>query len=147
MIQRLTRDPEFKSLDKTAVTKVFVLTGTNYVDSIRSGFLKMESAKNGISVICSRLWEIFSNAKLNVINILPRADHAKNNVVIELNNYIRHVCQTHGLTYIDTESRIKLFSNGGIRKNFYFRNNYDDVHLNDAGIVRLGKHLKYLSHL
>ena len=147
MIQRLLRDPEFKCLNHKSVTKVFVLTGTNYVDSIRSGLLNINSAKQGIDFICCRLWEIFSNAKLHVVNILPRADYAKNGIVNELNNYIRHVCLTHGLLYIDTESRTRLFSNGGIRKNFYFRNKFDDVHLNDDGIVRLGKHLKYFSHL
>ena len=147
MIQRLTQDPKFKNLEKKLVTKVFLLTGTNYVDPISSGLFKMDSAKQGINSICFRLWEIFTNAKLHIVNILPRVMKAKNKIVDELNDFIRHICRTHGLFFIDTELRNRLFSNGSIRKDFYFRSRFDDVHLNRAGVARLGKHLKYFAHL
>ena len=107
----------------------------------------MDTAKRGINYICFRLWDIFMNAKLHIVNILPRVTKVKNDIVCELNNFIKQICCMHGLFFVDTELRNKLFSIDGKRKNFYFKNNFDDVHLNKPGIARLGKHLKYLAHL
>ena len=69
--------------------------------------------------------------------------------VNKLNGSIREICRLHGLTYVDTESDNRLFSeSNGNRKQFYFKDGYfDDVHLNLSGIARLGRHLKYLSHI
>ena len=148
MIERLTKDPEFKKLNKDDVRKVFLLTGTNYVDSISSGYRDIESAKHGIELISFRLWEIFTSAKMHIINILPREAKVKNDIIYELNSFIWQLCCTHGLSFIDTEFKNRLFSSRGIRKSSYFKKNHnDDVHLNTYGIARLGRHLKYLAHL
>jgi hypothetical protein len=63
-----------------------------------------------------------------------------------LNNTIKEICRRHGLSFIDTEHDVTLFSVKGFRKSSYFRCGFDDVHLNRAGILRLAKHLKFLAH-
>ena len=52
------------------------------------------------------------------------------------------------MEYINTEAGRSLFStNTGYRKGQFFSTKYeDDVHLNDLGVSRLGKHLKYIAH-
>ena len=147
MVNRLLQDGEFQSINKKSVQQVFLLTGTNYVDSVCSGSLPISVAIDGIDEICFKLWTMCVNAQLHVVNILPRADKRKNDTVNKLNDSIIEICRTHGLNFIDTEYDVKLFSNNyGMRRSFYFRKGYDDVHLNRAGISRLGKHLKYLAH-
>ena len=147
MANRLLQDSEFQSINKKSVKQVFLLTGTNYVDSVSSGSLPLSTAIDGIDEICSKLWTLCVNAQLNVINILPRADNRKNNIVNKLNDAIIEICKTQGLNFIDTEYNVRLFSNNyGARRSFYFKRGFDNVHLNRAGITRLGKHLKYLAH-
>ena len=149
MLQRLLQDDEFKALDKCAIRQVFVLTGSNYVEPLVSGTLKFEKAALGVNSMCYKIWEIFINAKISVINILPRADRCRNEYVFRLNNYIKELCLSHGLNYVDTECNNRLFSSSnGSRKQQFFKGGYfDDVHLNAKGIARLGRHLKYLAHI
>ena len=148
MLQRLLCDPSFISINKTSVKRIFLLTGTNYVDSISSGSVHISTAKSEIDHLCCSLWELMPNAKINVINLLPRESDCKNSIVNELNYFIKCMCGAHGLNYVDTEHRIRLFTtySDGTRENKYFRSRYDDVHLNKYGISRLAKHLKYLAH-
>ena len=72
----------------------------------------------------------------------------RNNIINIMNDFlfrISHQCKS--FNYISTEFERKLFSRGGYRKHELFSSNGDDnVHLNSSGIVRLGKHLKYLAH-
>jgi hypothetical protein len=149
MLKRLLQDREFHSLDKSAIKQIFILTGTNYIDALTSGDITYQNAVTGINEICFKLWEIFLDAKISVVNILPRADRHKNVFVDKLNGSIREMCLLHGLNYVDTEFKNKLFcERNGNRKQLYFRNGYfDDVHLNKDGIARLGRHLKYLAHI
>ena len=138
MFERLMNDPEFRKLNKDSVRKVFLLTGTNYVDPISSGYRDIESAKRGIEFILFRLWEIFTSAKLHVINILPRESKSKNDIIYELNSYIWKICCTHGLSFINTEFENRLFSSRGIRKNSYFKKNHnDDVQTGEAGFLAM----------
>ena len=146
MLQRLLHDPDFISINKMSVNRIFLLTGTNYVDAVSSGKLSIDVAKAEIDHICCRLWELMPNAKLNVINVLPRESKHKNGVVNEINYFIKCMCKAHGLTFVDTEQDIGLFSYRDGRKNNYFKSWYDDVHLNRYGVARLAKHLKYLAH-
>ena len=149
MLQRLLQDDKFYTLDKSAIKQIFVLTGSNYIESLASGTLPFEIATFGVNSLCSKLWETFVNAKISMINILPRADRCRNSYVMKLNDYIKKLCQSHGLSYVDTESKNRLFSElDGSRKQHYFKSGYfDDVHLNTKGIARLGRHLKYLAHI
>ena len=149
MLQRLLQDDEFHTLDKSAIKQIFVLTGSNYIESLASGNLPFENATSGVNALCSKVWETFVNAKISMINILPRADRCRNNYVMKLNDNIKNLCLSHGLSYVDTEFKNRLFSElNGSRKQQYFKSGYfDDVHLNAKGIARLGRHLKYLAHI
>ena len=149
MLQRLLQDDDFHTLDKSAIKQIFVLTGSNYIESLASGTLPFENATSGVNALCSKLWETFFNAKISMINILPRADRCRNNCVMKLNDYIKNLCLSHGLSYVDTEFKNRLFSElNGSRKEQFFKSGYfDDVHLNAKGIARLGRHLKYLAHI
>ncbi|KAL5257974.1 hypothetical protein ACHWQZ_G012807 [Mnemiopsis leidyi] len=149
MLQRLLKDDEFYTLDKSAIKQIFVLTGSNYIESLASGNLPFENATSGVNSLCFKLWETFVNAKISMINILPRADRCRNSYVMKLNDYIKKLCQSHGLSFVDTEFKNRLFSEfNGSRKQQYFKSGYfDDVHLNTKGIARLGRHLKYLAHI
>ena len=81
MLQRLTQDKEFQKIDKKCVKRVLLLTGTNYIDAVCSKSISIETALEGIDNILFRLWDMFINAKLHIINILPRANVNKNNIV------------------------------------------------------------------
>lgn len=148
MADRLTRDREFINLPKERVKKIFLLTGTNYVDSVAQGSVPLSSALDGVDFLCSKLWSIFNNAQLYLINLLPRNNIKKNRIIDEINNFIKSLCNRHGLVYIDTEKKNSLFFNVkvGRRKAMFFKKGHDNVHLNEAGVRRLGKHLKYIAH-
>ena len=66
-----------------------------------------------------------------------------------VNSYF-HQCakRNRNITVVDTVFTLRLFSTrAGDRLNQYFSNKgLDNVHLNRAGISRLAKHLKYVSH-
>ena len=147
MLNRLLQNPDFKSLNRSNIRKVFLLTGTNYVDSINSRTTHIDTAIHGIFNIISALWSIFNHAQFNIINLFPRVDGNKNNIVYLLNREMRNICSTHGLNFVDTEYQNRLFSRvDGSRKDVFFKVGYDNVHFNKRGISRLGKHLKYLAH-
>ena len=54
------------------------------------------------------------------------------------------------MPYLDmasTELDRSLFSfRNGYRRVNYFHNGEDNVHLNNLGVIRLAKHLKYVAH-
>lgn len=150
---RLKNDPQFVSLDKKSITKIMLLTGTNNVDSIYFGdpTISLNSTEADISGLIGYLQDVFPSAKLNIVNILPRKAKGRMDIINLLNNHIRAFCtQSANLQYIDTYSN-NMFAHrdGNQRKEFFklggkFGN--DDCHLNAQGVVRLGKHLKFVAH-
>ena len=95
----------------------------------------------------------FAYAKINVINILPRANKGRNDIICALNEHIAYICDSnHRLNFIDTEMDFCLFCDRrNQRLSAFFRppnarNGYDDVHLNEEGVMRLAKYLKYVAH-
>ena len=116
-----------------------------YFDEHKFG-KSLNDIKNLVDFIHS--WSI--NAQINMLNILPRASIHRNKVINGINQYLINICnQGSFLKYIDTESNLYLFSsNDGFRKAMFFKSiGTDNVHLNKSGVIRLGKHLKYLLHL
>ena len=104
--------------------------------------------ENSLDNLYYNIWSIFTHAQINVINILPRSDTKKNNVVQNLNAFISNTCKCHGLKYIDTDGSYKLFTTSNGRRNEQlFAGGYDNVHLNERGYSVLGRYLKYLAHL
>ena len=166
ILHRLQNDQGFKAIDTGAVRQIFLLTGTNNVDNILNvhksnhsninidfnsyGEYEFERAREDIYNLVHYLNRKIPNAKINILNILPRASISRNMVINNLNQYLQSLCAgIEFLSFINTEFNVNLFSSyDGYRKNKYFKDiGSDNVHLNRDGIVRLGKHLKYLSHL
>ncbi len=88
------------------------------------------------------------SASLNIINILPRASYSRNSVINSLNSFLCKMCDKLGHKFVSTELDRYLFSDrqGYRRNNLFNVAGSDNVHLNSAGVVKLGKHLKYLMH-
>ena len=67
-----------------------------------------------------------------------------------LNKHIKHlsnICPY--LSMVSTELDRNLFTfKSGYRKDIFFSSaGMDNVHLNDQGIIRLAKHLKFVAHI
>ena len=166
IFHKLQNDPNFNDIDASFVKQVYLLCGTNDIDNIlhvqrRDHYngnidltnydkYQFEKTTHDIYNLVNFLHNRNIMAKINVLNILPRASLSRNTVINNLNQYLKNLCsQIEYLSFINTEFKTCLFSsNDGYRKNTYFKNvGSDNVHLNKPGISRLGKHLKYLSHL
>ena len=166
ILKRLKNDPEFLTINPDNIKQVFMMCGTNDVDNILHADKNMHTninidfknfdihefnkTTNDIKCLVDFIHRWSSNVKINLINILPRASRHRNNVINNINQYIRNICfHNNYLNFIDTEYKIYLFSNSdGYRKSIYFKPiGTDNVHLNKSGIIRFGKHLKYLLHL
>ena len=167
ILRKLKNDSNFLSIDPGKVKQVFLLCGTNDVDNILHIKTNMHSSINVTSenyddnrlnqsmndikqlIEYLHLWN--SCTKINVLNLLPRNSIVRNTVINRLNQGIFNVCSQlkNYANFINTEFNVNLFSNSdGHRKCYFFKHNgSDNVHLNILGIVRLGRHLKYLSHL
>ena len=75
------------------------------------------------------------------------------NVIKDLNEHIAWCCEhdaDNNLNYIDTYNIKLLTFSDGARKSTLFKcmyeNDIENVHLNRDGVIKLAKHLKYLSH-
>ena len=166
ILNNLKKDDKFNEIDPSNIKQVFLLCGTNDVDNIlnvhKNGHsninielshydqYKLEKTTHDIFNLVNFIHRRNSRTKINLINILPRASISRNSVINEINQYLVKLCyQIDNVSYINTEFKTNLFSTyDGYRKNRYFKNiGSDNVHLNTFGIVRLGRHLKYLSHL
>ena len=121
MLSRLKNDPKFVSLDKRGVTKIFLLTGTNNIDSIYYG-RSFDHAAHDISNLVKYLQNVFvSSTKIHVINILPRKTRGRMDIINLLNNHIKSLCnQSPNLVYIDTYGN-NMFAHrdGSQRKEFF----------------------------
>ena len=166
ILHKLQNDPNFNDIDASNIKQVFLLCGTNDIDNIlkvkrsdhSNGNIdlknydnnKFEKTTHDIYNLVHFLHNRNVMTEINILNILPRASLSRNTVINHLNQYLMNLCNhTEYLSFINTEFKICLFSSyDGYRINTYFKNKgSDNVHLNKAGIVRLGRHLKYLSHL
>ena len=127
---------------------IYVMCGTNNVDRIYYGSGNLNDAAEHVNELLLFLKVTFPNAKLNVINILPRSIKGKNDVVIELNKLIRDFCITSDINYMKTDH---LFNyKDGNRKNRFFmapsEHIPDNCHLNWEGTIRLGKFIKFWTY-
>ena len=166
ILRRLKNDPEFLAINPDNIKQVFMMCGTNDVDNIlhvdknmhtninvdfkNFDIHRFDNTTNDVECLVDFIHGWSSKAKINLINVLPRASRHRNNVINNINQYIRNIClRNNYLNFIDTEFKLYLFSNSdGYRKSIYFKPiGTDNVHLNKSGVVRFGKHLKYLLHL
>ena len=147
ILKKFKSDNKRKEVDMENVSKIYVLAGTNNVDSIansRNGLHRaVESVSNDLYELSQYLLLESPHASVNFINILPREYAVKNNVINQLNEQLQIICQSVPfLNFIDTESYRYLFSTrNGYRNEFTFVKPSirfpDNVHLNRFGIIRL----------
>lgn len=165
ILRQLPENNKFNSIDPVKVKNVFLMCGTNDIDTILNikrwdhnninvgaheiNYYKLQRSLSDINDLISYIHQTFESAKLNIINILPRNSRLRNEVINNINSNLKSYCSNSSyLEYINTEYNINLFSNvNGFRKNDFFKSaGSDNVHLSREGVVRLGKHLKYLTH-
>ena len=152
MMDKLKNDNDVQNLaKKNSICKVFLMTGTNNVDGVCQQRQSLQDACSDISNTIYYVQSLFPSAMLNVINILPRVTENRRIAIKELNDHIAALCEVNEkLNYIDTYSNKLLTFSNGSRKSTLFKNMYqndiDNVHLNRDGVIKLAKHLKYISH-
>ena len=133
----------------TPPSDIYLMTGTNNVNSIYFGSRSLKEAEDDIRKLLSYVKSVFSSATIHVLNILPRSSLGRNDVVAELNMLIKKLCDSEAqLDFMDTHH---LFNyRDGQRKPFYFvrpsSKIADNCHLNSNGVIRLAKFLKYWEH-
>ena len=164
ILKRLKSDPVLNNLDPKEIKKIYLLCGTNNVDcvlgtpkNLRNSIVDFRGFRGEIHEKSLAEFEHLTNfltnwsqkASLNIINILPRTSYARNHVINNFNVFLQNLCVKNGHTFINTEINRNLFSTkDGFRKidNFHVKG-LDNVHLNNSGVIKLGKLLKYHMHL
>ena len=133
----------------TPLSDIYLMTGTNNVNSVYFGSRSLKEAGNDINNLMHYLKSIFPAAVIHIINILPRSSKGRNDVVKELNLLIKEICDNdEHLDFMET-SHLFNYKNGQ-RKQFFFvppsSKITDNCHLNRTGVQRLAKFLKYWAH-
>ena len=151
MLHRIKNDQNFVNLQKNRFKKIFILTGSNNIDTIQNNNSSIRIAVNDIIKLLQFVRTTFPNAVVNVLNILPRQSRGRWQIIKSINHEIKQFCeQAEKFTFIDTYYNFMFSNHDGSRRNNFFMSpgNYgpDNVHLNAVGVVRLGKHLKFLAH-
>ncbi|KAL5256665.1 hypothetical protein ACHWQZ_G011801, partial [Mnemiopsis leidyi] len=145
MLERLKKD---LPLLENKLSAIYVMSGTNNVDSIYYGSRSLEGTHQQLTALLEYLKLMFPNAELNIINVLPRSNIGRNDVVRELNNLTRSYCKANELRFMETHHLFNTLT--GKRKNQYFMKPSskisDNCHLNVEGVARLGKYLKFWTH-
>ena len=151
MLLNVKKDQYFGNIDKNDITKIFILTGSNDIDNIHRNNLPIGNSISDITELIRFLGSSCPNANINVLNILPRQSYTRCQIINAINSEIKNFCdQSEQFTFIDTYENFMFSNHDGSRRNKFFmppgRFGPDNVHLNAVGVVRLGKHLKYLAH-
>ena len=163
VLAKLKTDPKFAEINPQHVQKIYLFCGTNNIDKtlnipfhrnsdfIETGqFRASESAINSVKAEFSELINFLhywaNCANINILNILPRESSTRNIVINHINEFIFNLISRY--TYVEmisTEKHHNLFtSKNCFRKQVFFSDKGEDnVHLNNLGVVRLAKYLKY----
>ena len=143
MLNHLIADPKFQGINTANVSKVFILCGTNDVQKIYCG-KNLHDSYQSLDKIFLYLYNTFYKATINIINLFSRDFKGCNDIIKELNGHILNLSDTYiRMKFIDTQDNFMFSDRTGHRRKEFF---HDEVHLNNNGIVRLCKHLKYISH-
>ena len=164
--ERFQSDARKDTLNTINVKSIVLMCGTNDVDSILNSPRKMrtkllcpdsfsgdasalDSTNNCIEKLILSLHKWAPGADIKIVNVLPRESFSRNRVITDINEFISNLQSKY--TYvklISTETNRFLFSDKeGFRKSSFFsRYGEDNVHLNNYGIVKLARHLKYHAH-
>ena len=166
MEEKFKADCRRNDLDPKSVQNIVLMCGTNNVDLILKSpkHLRNKLIYEQSSCSIEAMSETFKSienfllflrewapyAKIKLLNILPRESSTRNDVINRINNYISSLADKFDFVHNpDTEfNRLYLFaSKSGFRKSIYFSSQgSDNVHLNQIGIIRFARYLKYIAH-
>ena len=154
MKNKLLGDERFQQLSRRGnVTKIFLLTGTNNVDAICQKRQSLQEGCTHITNIINYIHSVFCNAQINVLSILPRVRNDRIKVIEKLNEHIQVFCtrnSSKSFCFIDTYGNRMFVTRDGVRRTELFKstyqNDFDNVHMNSYGVIKVGRHLKYLAH-
>ena len=127
---------------------VFIMCGTNNVDSIYYGSRELRSAADDIKNLINFVKTKFPAAMINIMNILPRLTPGRNDVVNSLNSMIRDFCRFSNINFMST-SHLFNFRNGWRIGRYFMPSSQfiqDNCHLNRDGVTRMGKYIKYWTY-
>ena len=129
-------------------SSIYIMCGTNNVNSIYYGSATLGESFDQLTEVLQYLKRMFPVAAVNVVNILPRTTLGKNDAVRELNSLLKNYCQAKGMKFMETKHLFNT-ANGARRNQYFVKPNdkiIDNCHLNQIGVSRLGKFLKYWTH-
>ncbi|KAL5254159.1 hypothetical protein ACHWQZ_G013808 [Mnemiopsis leidyi] len=166
--EKFRGDKRISHVDPNTIKTIILMCGTNNVDSILGSPKHMRdkllSEKTPYSCDMESMSETFQSiehflvylnkwapyAKIKVLNILPRESKARNEVITRINSYIFSLAQRFAFVeHPDSmANRSYLFAyKSGFRKSIFFSSyGSDNVHLNQKGVTRLARYLKYIAH-
>ena len=130
-------------------TKVFLLIGTNDLNDTSEE--SIEKVEENITKIVQNIKDHRKNAKIYVESIYPVnksvrdwvVDKRENEVIREVNEYLKNYCEENDCTYIDIYNILKD-QDGNFAKKY----TTDGLHVNDLGYARISQELaKYLYNL
>ena len=160
LLNKLKNDPKFKNINPSHISQFVIFCGNNNVDnilkipaSLQSEFVhgyhiddnRLHLSLNELTKLTEFLHSWTATAK---VNVLPRQSTIRNIVINNINHHIKQLSiDKDYVEIVSTEKHRSLFSINGYRKNMYFLNSStDNVHLNNTGLARLTKYLKYFIH-
>ena len=168
MEEQFKEDQRLSNIDSKTVQTIVLMCGTNNIDNIIDSpkFMRDKFISEQQPHSCSmeaitetfkstehflmHLHEWAPNARIKILNILPRESRARNQVISRINSYFCSLSQKYSfIEHPDSMfNRSYLFANkAGFRKSVFFSNRgSDNVHLNEKGIIRFAKYLKYIGH-
>ena len=168
MEEQFKEDQRRSNIDSKTVQTIVLMCGTNNIDNIIDSpkFMrdKFISEQQPHSCSMEAITETFKstehflmylhewapNARIKILNILPRESRARNQVISRINSYLCSLAQKYSfIEHPDSMfNRSYLFANkAGFRKSGFFSSRgSDNVHLNEKGMIRLAKYLKYIGH-
>ena len=168
MREKFKNDPRLKDIDSKTVQTIVLMCGTNNIDKIidspihmRNKFISEQQTHScsmeaitetfkSIQNFLTYLHEWAPYARIKILNILPRESRVRNEAITRINSYFCSLAQK--LSFIEHPdsmlNRSYLFANkAGFRKSAFFSSyGSDNVHLNEKGVIRLAKYLKYIGH-
>ena len=156
MMGKIQADAQLQNLAKKGnVLRLFIMTGTCNVDNIMvKGEPALAQTKTKMKDLILLILKMFPRASLFLVNILPRSDSVRMQVIHELNKHLLFLSTSlrgkQNIHHIDTYWSRMFTDAKGFRVSRYFKkvnpNDNDNVHLDIHGTIRLGSYLKYMAH-
>ena len=165
ILENFKSDKRRADIDQENVQKIFLLCGTNDVDTILKSprhmrdklintpcqicMEELTDTFNSIEQLVQFLHQWAPNATVRILRILPRESRARNEVITKINCFTSEMISRFDFIK-ESETitdRFLFATRSGFRKSDYFSNHgSDNVHLNEKGVIRFAKYLKFFAH-